>query len=424
MSIRAANVDGAEMQKPHASKSADAGDENLPLSGILVADFSRLLPGPWCTQMLGDLGATVIKIEQRGVGDPSRYNPPRFRNEGVYFRSVNANKKGLSLDLTMRAGVEVAHRLLQRADVVIESFRPAVCVKLKIDHATVQKLNSRAIYCAISGFGQTGPIAHIPGHDLVVQAMTGILRSPPKGEAFPLPPFQAADYAAAAMACIGILAALRQRDRTGAGCYLDLSMFDSLMHMANISLLPGLSLLAGGTGSPQLEVWGGNPRYAIYPSRDGGHVAVCLLEAKLWASFCKAIDRPDLISETEGWKDRHSDHGGRAELYRQAISDYCLSKNRDDLVGAMCAIGIPIVPVLSPEESLRTDHVRARDVAGLVEDEREGQVAELRNPFRSAGLARTRRIAAPAFGGDSPEILEMLGFSKQEVDGLVTKGVI
>jgi crotonobetainyl-CoA:carnitine CoA-transferase CaiB-like acyl-CoA transferase len=375
--------------------------------------------------MLGDLGATVIKVEQRGVGDPSRYNPPRFRNESVYYRSVNANKRGLALDLTRPEGVDVAHRLLRKADIVVESFRPAVCVKLKIDYDTVCALNERVIYCAISGFGQTGPLSHIPGHDLVIQAMSGILRTPasPQEKLLP-PPFQAGDYAAAAMACIGILAALRQRDRSQSGCYLDISMFDSLMHMANISLLPGLSLLAGGTGSPPLEVWGANPRYAVYPTRDGRHVAVCLLEAKLWQAFCDLIGRKDLVSGDEGLEDRHSTHGKRAELYRQAITDYCAAHDRDDLVAAMCRIGIPVMPVLSPDEAVRTDHAVARDVVGVLDDERDGRIAELRNPLRSAGLARAHRRPAPAFGGDAAAVLETLGYSPKEVETLAQKGVI
>jgi CoA:oxalate CoA-transferase len=399
-------------------------EARLPLSGILVVDFSRLLPGPWCTQVLGDFGATVIKVEQRGVGDPSRYNPPRYRDESVYYRSVNANKQGLSLDLSKPEGIEIAHRLLRKADIVVESFRPAVTVKLKIDYATVQKLNDRAIYCAISGFGQSGPLAHIPGHDLVVQAMTGVLRAPKEGEPFPLPPFQTADYAAGTMATIAILAALRQRDQTGQGTYLDISMFDSMMHMANISLLPGLSLLAGGSGEPRLEVWGANPRYNVYRTRDGGFVAVSLLEAKLWGEFCNAIGRADLVSASEGLEDRHSDHGDRAELYRTAIADYCLSKDRDEVVKEMCGLGIPILPVLSPEESLKTENVISRDIAGVVDDRREGRVAELRSPFRKSGLARKTRTPAPAFGEDGKDVLAMLGYSPRDADTFAAKGII
>jgi CoA:oxalate CoA-transferase len=412
------------MQDVNPVKSADAEDRDLPLAGVLVADFSRLLPGPWCSQMLADLGATVIKVEQRGVGDPSRYNPPRYRNESVYYRSVNANKQGLTLDLATDKGVDIAHRLLERADIMIESFRPAVCVKLRIDYATVQKFNHGLIYCAISGFGQTGPLAHIPGHDLVVQAMAGILRPPEGGESVTLPPFQAADYAAAAMACIGILAALRKRDRTGKGCYIDLSMLDSLMQMGNISLLPGLSVLAGGTGLPRLEAWGANPRYSIYPTRDGAYVAVCLLETKLWTLFCQATGRTELISESESLEDRHSDHGGRAELYRKAIADHCLASDRDTLVARMCALGIPILPVLAPEEAVRSDQALARDLAGVVADSREGQVAELRNSFRGSGLARESRTPAPEAGADSADVLSMLGYSRQESDEMVARGIV
>ena len=408
----------------NAKSPAKESATGLPLSGVLIADFSRLLPGPWCTQFLGDLGATVIKIEQPGVGDPSRYNPPRYREEGVYFRSVNGNKQGLSLDLMRPEGVAVAHRLLERADIVIESFRPAVCAKLRIDYATVKKLKSDVIYCAISGFGQTGPLAPIPGHDLVVQAMTGILQPARDGGAFPLPHFQAADYAAATMACISILTALLRRNQTGEGCYIDLSMFDSLMSMANISLLSGLSMLAGGSGKPALEVWGGNPRYCIYETKDGGHVAVCLLEAKLWSEFCRAIGRDDLIDGTEGWADRHSDHGGRSDVYRKAIADYCRSQRRDDLVAAMSKIAIPIMPVLSPLEALNTEHARARDVAGVTDDDRDGEVSELRNPLRAAGLARQKRDPAPSFGGNSADVLAMLGYAQSEIGDLAAKGVI
>jgi crotonobetainyl-CoA:carnitine CoA-transferase CaiB-like acyl-CoA transferase len=208
------------------------------------------------------------------------------------------------------------------------------------------------------------------------------------------------------------------------GCYLDVSMFDSMMHMANISLLPGLSLLAGGTGEPRLEAWGANPRYSVYPTRDGGYVAVSLLEAKLWGEFCRAIGRADLISTSESLEDRHSDHGGKAALYRAAIADYCGSRDRDAVVADMCALGIPILPVLAPEESVKSAHVVARDIAGLIDDEREGQVAELRNPFRDSGLARRSRTPAPAFGENGAEVLDMLGYSKAEADTFAARGII
>lgn len=411
------------MPRIESKSGGAAGVTGLPLSGILIADFSRLLPGPWCSQFLGDLGAQVVKIEQPGMGDPSRYNPPRYRNESVYFHGVNANKESLVLDLTRSEGVKVAHRLLERSDVVIESFRPGVTSKLKIDYGTVKGLKPDVIYCAISGFGHSGPLSNIPGHDLVVQAMSGILE-PRNGSEIPMPHFQVADYAAATMACIGILAAILRRNQSGEGSYIDLSMFDSVMSMANISLLSGLSRLAGGTGTPMLEAWGRNPRYALYVTKDGGHVSVCLLEAKLWSQFCRTIGRDDLIDGNESLTDRHSSHGDRSNVYREAIAEYCRSKTRDELMKSMFDLGIPIMPVLSSIEALQTEHAKARDVAGVVDNEREGQVSELRNPLRLAGLTRAQRRPAPSFGADSSSILGALGYSQDDIRNLAEKKII
>ena len=241
--------------RPEKATGSDQGSAGeLPLSDIRVVDFSRLVPGPWCTQVLSDLGATVIKVEQRGTGDPSRHNPPVYQRDSVYFRSVNAGKLSVAIDLSKARGTELAHRLLCWADVALESFRPSVAAKLQLDYKTARRLNPDVIYCSISGFGQSGPLAHIPGHDLVIQAMSGMLQPGRDGSAPPLPHFLAGDYAAAATACVAVLAGLRKRDRTGEGCFVDVAMFDSLMHMGNISLLSGLSRLAGGTGLPGLEV--------------------------------------------------------------------------------------------------------------------------------------------------------------------------
>src|SRR5690349_13655320 len=166
----------------------------LPLTGLRVLDFSRLLPGPWCTQMLGDLGAEVIKIEQPGAGDVSRHNPPSYRESSVYFNSVNRNKRSLSLDLAKPAGRDVAHRLITKADIVVESFRRGVPTKLGIDYDSACKLKPDIIYCSITGFGQNGAYSGIPGHDLVVQAATGLIAAAAGNGTATVPGFQAADY--------------------------------------------------------------------------------------------------------------------------------------------------------------------------------------------------------------------------------------
>lgn len=370
-----------------------AETEALPLAGVKVVDFSRLLPGPWCAQLLGDLGAEVIKVE-RPEGDPSRHNPPLYRKESVYFCSVNGNKRSAALDLTRPDDVETARRLIAEADVLVESFGAGRAKKLGIDWEAAEAVNPRLVYCSLTGFGQNGPLAHIPGHDLAVQAMSGIL-----GVTRPaMPAFQAGDYAAAAMAVIGILAALRARDHSGRGRFLDVAMFDGLFGMGNIAFATALSRRAGGTGAPAMEVWGGNPRYAIYPTSDGRSVAVCLLETKIWREFCAAIGRTDLIFEDEDPSHRLSSHGERAVLYREAIAGFCAGHSRDEIGARMIALGLPVLPVLSPAEAVESEHAQARGLVETVEHPTEGSTAAIRSGLGASGLVRGRRLPAPVVG--------------------------
>ncbi len=399
-------------------------EARLPLAGVRVVDFSRLLPGPWCTQMLGDLGAEVVKVEQPGAGDVARHNPPSYRESSVYFNSVNRNKRSLSLDLSKPRGREVAHRLIARADIVIESFRRGVPAKLGIDYDTARKLKPDIIYCSITGFGQTGAYARIPGHDLVVQAATGLIAAAANGGTATVPGFQAGDYAAAAYATIGILAALNRRRDTGMPCYIDTSMFDSLFSMCNIVLTSGMAHIAGNRGAQAMEVWGGNPRYSIYTAQDGRAVAVSLLEARIWKSFCDLIGRPDLVSADESHSDRHSSHGERAAIYRKAIQDYCGSMPRDLLIEKMLAADIPISPVNSADEALEDIHVRDRKLIEWVEHPLEGRIPQIANPLGVSGLTDTQRSVAPALGADNDAILSELGFGDAERASLRSDNII
>jgi crotonobetainyl-CoA:carnitine CoA-transferase CaiB-like acyl-CoA transferase len=396
----------------------------LPLAGMRVLDFSRLLPGPWCTQMLGDLGAEVIKIEQPGAGDHGRHNPPRYKDSSVYFNGVNRNKTGLSLDLGKPEGQEVAHRLLRQADIVVESFRRGVPAKLKIDYDSAKALKPDIIYCSITGFGQTGTYAGIPGHDLVVQAATGLIGAAAGSGAATVPGFQAADYAAGTYATIGILAALHRRRNDGVGCYIDTSMFDSLFSMCNIVLNSGLARIAGDRDAQGMEVWGGNPRYSIYTAQDGRAVAVSLLEAGIWKSFCHLIQRPDLASENESPSDRHTSHGERAAIYRKAIQDYCSSMPRARLIQEMVAANVPITPVNDPDEALQDPHVRDRKLVEWIEHPVEGRIPQIANPLTASGLADTMRRGAPALGADNHSILQSLGYSEAESERLHRNNVV
>jgi crotonobetainyl-CoA:carnitine CoA-transferase CaiB-like acyl-CoA transferase len=368
------------------------------LAGIKVVDFSRMLPGPWCTQMLGDLGADVIKVEQPGVGDLGRHNPPNFKTDSVYFHTVNGNKRGVVLDLTLEADRQKAHELITESDIIVESYRRGVTERLKIDYDTACRINPGVIYCSITGFGQTGPWADIPGHDLVVQSVSGVMGTGPQGSLPVVPGFQAADYAGSAYAIMAILAALYRRRDTGEGCYLDISMFDCLFSMTNVIAGPALARAGGFPVTTTMELYGANPRYATYPTRDGKAVAVSLLEARIWNSFCNLIDRPDLIHADEGPEHRHTAHGARAQVYREAIGQFCLSKDRDELVRWMAERNVPILPVYNSDEAVNSEHVAARGLVEWITHPSEGKIPVIANPLNASGLTQQGRKPAPTLG--------------------------
>lgn len=383
------------------------------LDGLRVVDFSRLLPGPWCTQMLADLGAEVIKVESP-EGDPSRHNPPRQQAHSAYFAGVNRGKRSVVLDLRSPDGAEAARRLIARADILVESFAVGVAQRLGIDYATARVLKPDLVYCSISGFGQNGPLAESPGHDLVVQAGSGVLGVGPAGA---MPAFQAADYAGGTFALIGILSALHRRRSSGEGAYLDIAMFDGLLAMGDIALTGALARANGQSGTPMMEVWGGNPRYAIYPTADGRHVAVSLLEKRLWARFCDAIGRADLVFDDERPEHRHSDHGERAAHYRAAISDYCKRHSAAEIDRAMQARDVPVRVVASPDEALASDHARARGMVYQEDDPHDGRVTRLGNPLARSGLAAARHRPPPLLGEHTAEVLAELGLSPPTTKG-------
>jgi len=379
-------------------------NQQLPLSGYRVVDFSRLLPGPWCTQTLGDLGADVIKIEQPKIGDYSRFNPPRFKTVGAYFNSINRNKRSITLDLTVAEDKAVADELIANADIVLESYRSGVTAKLEIDYESVKRKNPSVVYCSITGFGNDSALGRVPGHDLSIQGVAGTLGKHLRpGQHPPMPTFQAGDFTAAAFATIGILAACIARQASGQGCYLEIPMYDSLISVSNVALSGALARLAGYSGKPEMEPWGRNPRYNIYPTRDGKFVTVCLLEYRGWKRFCDYIGRPELAPD-EDWSDRHSDHGDRAAVFRETIGAFCLSRDRDALADEMRTAEISICAVYSTDEAVRSAHAVERGTVQFAERADDGQVPYLLDPLSRAGLSDPTRRPSPELGEHNKEI--------------------
>lgn len=264
---------------------------SLPLSGIRVLDFSTLLPGPLAGLLLAEAGAEVIKIERPGVGDEMRTYQPRFGDDSVNFALLNRGKQSIVLDLKAPDAVARLRPLVESADVLIEQFRPGVMDRLGLGYEAVAAINPRIIYCSITGFGQTGPRRNMAGHDLNYLALAGLLSLTADGTGAPsMPHATIADIAGGSYpAVINILLALLQRQRTGRGCYLDVSMTDNLFVLSYWGL--GNGFAAGDWPRPGAALTtGGSPRYRIYRAADGGYLAVGAIEQRFWDVFCRLID--------------------------------------------------------------------------------------------------------------------------------------
>ncbi len=314
---------------------------------------------------LGDLGAEIIKVENpHQGGDNSRAGRPRYvgqgRSESVYFCNVNRNKRSLVLDLKKVEDRETLLHLVRDADVVIESFRPGVADRLGIGYRALTALNSRIIYCAISGYGQTGPLKHLAGHDLNIAGMSGLMQLTPDQQPI-MPNMLMGDYAGGVMALVGILAAIAQRERTGSGASLDVSMLDALVSWTNVQMTGVFARTIDASQASAIEGWGGNPRYNIYKTKDGRYVTVSLLEKKYWDALCRHCGREDLINDLETEDDRLTTHGDRGIQYRAFLTDLFLRKTRDAWITELQGKEIPVCPVLTPDEVFAANAMAQRD---------------------------------------------------------------
>ena len=258
----------------------------------------------------------------------------------------------------------------------------------------------------------------------MIQSVTGLLGGTfNPGEDPRNPPFHAADYAGASTAVIGVLAAYTRMLRTGEGGFVDISMYESLMSMLDIKLSSAMGRLAGTPDTREIEVWGTNPRYRSYATKDGKAVTVGLLEASIWKKFCDAIGRPDLITHDETPEDRLTSHGAHTARYREALTHFCASQTRDEIIARMQALGIPITPVYDQDEALVSDIAVERGVVDIIEDDVEGRIVHLANPLRHSHMVKPRTVG-PALGADTDSVLSDLGFSADERKAFADKGVI
>ncbi|MHB1256663.1 MAG: CaiB/BaiF CoA transferase family protein [Dethiobacteraceae bacterium] len=376
------------------------------LKGVRVLDLTRLYPGPFCTMMMAELGAEVIKVESPGEGDYLRAIGPADMDGSISFRLLNQNKKSVTLNLKTAEGVELFMRLAKDADVVVEGFRPGVVTALGIDYTAIKTVNQEVIYCSITGYGQDGPYRDRAGHDLNYLAMSGILgiTGLPEGQPV-IPSVQIGDVGGGAlMALSGILAALYGRANGQGGSYLDIAMLDGLIswlplaaadHFAGLPVRRGSSLLNGGYAC-----------YHVYQTADEGYMALGALEVKFWVSFCRAVGREDLLARQ---------YESNQEALKNELKNIFLQHDRQFWQEIFSAHDCCCEPVLSLAEALEHPQVLARKA--VVNN-------SLSFPLKITPQEESLTQPAPRLGEQTAEICSALGYSQAELEELRKKGVI
>lgn len=387
-----------------------------PLDGLRVLDLSRLMPGPLCTMILGDLGADVIKVEQPEIGDYARSAPPLLGNTGSAFLMLNRNKRSITLNLKKAEGQEILRKLAAKADVFVESYRPGVAERLGVGYQAISQVNERIIYCSISGFGQSGPYRDLVGHDLTYTAYSGAIGATGSKDGPPvIPAIQVSDIQAAMYATIAITAALYRREKAGKGEFIDISLMDAAVasmimpmsfHLAGESTERGSSFLSGGA-----------PFYNIYETADRKYVAIAPLEPKFWIELCSVL-------RLEKYQDKQLTSEAEANRIREDLAGIFRQKTRDEWVKILNEREIPCAPIYDVREVLADPHVRSRKMIFEMETEAFGRLNQLATPIRVSHSPLTAKSPPPRLGEHTLQILQELGYSMSDVERLKSAGAI
>ncbi len=388
-----------------------------PLDGLLVLDFTRLLPGPFATQLLANLGADVIKIEDPGLGDYMRTVPPSIQGTSYAYLMVNRGKRSLSVDLKTKEGREILYKLVPKADIVIEEFRPHVMKELGMDYRTLVKRNPRLIFCSFNGYGQTGPWKDAPGHDITFEAHAGILGvSGEPGGRPAIPGVPMADLASGFNAAMSVLAALRTRDKTGKGEFVDVSIFDTAISLMvlNLSLYlaTGEEPIAGET-----LLTGTFPFYNLYETSDGGWLAVAVVESKFWEKMCDVLGVPEI-------KDAQFANDEEKARVAETLRSRFRSKPKAAWESIFSEANLPIVGVKTVADVVHDPQVKARQLLPVVDVPGLWKMQVLAHPAKHSVSTTRNPARAPAKGEDTEAILASLGYTPEQIEALAKKGII
>jgi formyl-CoA transferase len=380
----------------------------MPLEGVRVLDFSRVLAGPYCTMMLGDLGADVIKVESPEGDDTRRWGPPHQGSESAYYLCCNRNKRGIVLDLSTAVGRETARELGIRSHIVVENFRLGAMERWGLSYEALSAENPGLVYCSISGYGRTGPDAHLPGYDYVVQGAGGVMSITGEPDAPPAKVGVAiVDLTAGMFACSAILAALRVRDLTGRGQRIDISLLDShLAWLANVGsnyLISGEAPARYGNGHANIVP------YQTFATSDGW-VVLAVGNERQWQRFCLAIERPDLLADAR-FATNHSRVEHRATLVPMLEAIFRM-RTTEEWVALCAEADVPAGPVNTVDRALNSPQAIARDMVRSVDHPGTGPVRMVASPLKLESTPPTIRRPPPMLGEHTEEVLsEVLGAS-------------
>jgi crotonobetainyl-CoA:carnitine CoA-transferase CaiB-like acyl-CoA transferase len=394
----------------------------LPLERIVVLDISRILAGPYCTMMLGDLGADVIKVERPGVGDDTRtWGPPFAGGESAYYLSVNRNKRSLTLNLTHPEGKRIGQELARRSDVLVENFSPGVAEKLGMGWDELRRLNPRLIYCSITGYGPDGPYRDRTGYDMVVSAVGGLMGITGEEDGGPVKVGVAiTDVITGITAQGAILAALYQRDKTGLGQRIDLSLLETqvaaLANIASNYLVAGQKARRWGTAHESIVP------YQAFKAKDD-HITVAAANEKLWLRLCKVVNRPDLAENP-----RYGSNALRVQHRKELVlilAEEFTKKTRDEWMESLVAEGIPCGPINSMESLFNDPQVLHRHMVEVVDHPTIGKLKLVGIPVKYSEATPRIRRPPPLLGEHTEEILrETLGFSDAEIGRLRDQQIV
>lgn len=389
------------------------------LEGLKVIDITIAVAGPTLTVYLQDMGADVIKVEHPERGDDGRYFIPQKNGVAASFISLNRGKKSLAVDLNTKEGTEIIRELAEDADAIVENFTPGTMKRWGIDYETISKINPGIVMVSISGFGQTGPMAHLPGYDIIAQAMSGIMYVNGQPDS---PPTRVGvligDTSAGTFGCVGLLAALLNKQKTGIGQHIDISMQDVLLSYYDQPPYTWEGKIMGRTGNRQPTV----APFDSYQTRDNRWVLIPVANNKLWNQLCQIMERQELACDP-----RFGSNATRVDNYEvlnEEITKWTMQHDLDDIIKLMQSKGQPVAPILNIAEVMALQHVKERKMCIEIDDPVAGKVKTMGHPIKFSRTPCVTEKSAPLLGENTREILAGLGYSEEKIGKLADKGII